>query len=386
MSRFRWRPWCVFAAGLVCASMAARAEPRRLVVGGDSRGSYNGVNAPILTELAAAIVSEQPDLLLFLGDLVTGSSNTNTLISQLTNWVSIMQPVYDAGIEVLAVRGNHENQGSVTAWNTVFTGAYAMPANGPAGEVNCTYSLQHREAFIAGLDVYFSHPHRVNQSWLDAQLAANHRPHIFVFAHEPAFKADHADCLGDYPTDRDVFWQSTVDAHGRTYFCGHDHFYDHARIDEGDGNPDNDVHQIIVATGGAPLYVFNGVYNGVNDGYTPLQQYYESNYGYVVIEIDGLQVTLQWKHRAAAGVYSAVETWSYLAHPRPYAGDLNCDGVVNGFDIDPFVLALSDPAAYQAAYPNCNILNADINCDGAVNAFDIDPFVQCLTVGCPPCP
>ena len=34
-----------------------------------------------------------------------------------------------------------------------------------------------------------------------------------------------------------------------------------------------------------------------------------------------------------------------------------------------------------AAYPNCNILNADINCDGAVNAFDIDPVVQCLTVG-----
>jgi hypothetical protein len=39
------------------------------------------------------------------------------------------------------------------------------------------------------------------------------------------------------------------------------------------------------------------------------------------------------------------------------------------------VLALSDPAGYAAAYPDCDILNADINCDGAVNAFDIDPFV-----------
>ncbi len=30
---------------------------------------------------------------------------------------------------------------------------------------------------------------------------------------------------------------------------------------------------------------------------------------------------------------------------------------------------------------------ADINCDGYVNAFDIDPFVQCLTGGgCPACP
>jgi len=40
-------------------------------------------------------------------------------------------------------------------------------------------------------------------------------------------------------------------------------------------------------------------------------------------------------------------------------GDLNCDGAVNPFDIDPFVLALTSPGGYAAAYPNCNILNAD---------------------------
>ncbi len=72
------------------------------------------------------------------------------------------------------------------------------------------------------------------------------------------------------------------------------------------------------------------------------------------------------------------------------AGDLNCDGVVNAFDIDPFVLALTSApgfAAYRAAYPDCDATLADINCDGAVNAFDIDPFVQCLTGGgCPTCP
>jgi YVTN family beta-propeller protein len=60
-------------------------------------------------------------------------------------------------------------------------------------------------------------------------------------------------------------------------------------------------------------------------------------------------------------------------------GDLNCDGVVNGFDIDPFVLALADPAAYAAAYPDCDRLLADINGDGVVNGFDIDPFVLLLT-------
>ncbi len=62
-------------------------------------------------------------------------------------------------------------------------------------------------------------------------------------------------------------------------------------------------------------------------------------------------------------------------------GDLNCDGLVNAFDIDPFVLALTDAAAYALAYPDCDYMLADINGDGLVNAFDIDPFVQVLTGG-----
>jgi hypothetical protein len=61
--------------------------------------------------------------------------------------------------------------------------------------------------------------------------------------------------------------------------------------------------------------------------------------------------------------------------------DLNCDSIVNNFDIDPFVLALTDPAAYAALYPACPPSAADINRDGAVNNFDIDAFVACLTAG-----
>ncbi len=73
-------------------------------------------------------------------------------------------------------------------------------------------------------------------------------------------------------------------------------------------------------------------------------------------------------------------------YPCTTPADMNCDGAVNAFDIDPFVLALTNPSGYVSAYPDCELLNGDINCDGAVNAFDIDPFVQCLTGGCPPCP
>ncbi|MCG3128544.1 MAG: hypothetical protein CHACPFDD_03433 [Phycisphaerae bacterium] len=59
-------------------------------------------------------------------------------------------------------------------------------------------------------------------------------------------------------------------------------------------------------------------------------------------------------------------------------GDLNCDGSVNGFDVDAFVLALSDPAGYADAFPDCDASLADTNGDGSVNGFDVDGFVGLL--------
>lgn len=62
-------------------------------------------------------------------------------------------------------------------------------------------------------------------------------------------------------------------------------------------------------------------------------------------------------------------------------GDMNCDGALNFGDINPFVLALSNPAAYEAVFPNCDLGNADCNGDGAVNFGDINPFVTLMTTG-----
>jgi hypothetical protein len=61
------------------------------------------------------------------------------------------------------------------------------------------------------------------------------------------------------------------------------------------------------------------------------------------------------------------------------SGDLNCDGVVDAFDIEPFVSALVAPAAYSARWPDCDRMLADMNDDGVVNAFDIEPFARLLT-------
>ncbi len=71
----------------------------------------------------------------------------------------------------------------------------------------------------------------------------------------------------------------------------------------------------------------------------------------------------------------------WLAENGRLAGDMNCDGVVTVGDIGGFVLALTNPSGYAAAFPSCNINNADLNNDGFVTVADISPFVTLLTGG-----
>ena len=59
-------------------------------------------------------------------------------------------------------------------------------------------------------------------------------------------------------------------------------------------------------------------------------------------------------------------------------GDLNCDGLVDGLDIGPFVAAITDAAGYEAAYPECRRYHGDFTADGVVDAADIQHFVTSL--------
>ncbi|MGD8452781.1 MAG: DUF1566 domain-containing protein [Phycisphaerae bacterium] len=69
------------------------------------------------------------------------------------------------------------------------------------------------------------------------------------------------------------------------------------------------------------------------------------------------------------------------ASPAYALGDLNCDGTVDNFDIHAFVLALTSPTGYAAAYSDCDRNLADVNQDGTVSNFDIAPFVDLLAGG-----
>ncbi|MBU0638527.1 MAG: S8 family serine peptidase [Planctomycetes bacterium] len=90
-----------------------------------------------------------------------------------------------------------------------------------------------------------------------------------------------------------------------------------------------------------------------------------------------------WDEQFGHGRINARAAVQAALEPQYDLGDLNCDGLVNGFDIDHFIQALDDMAAYIAdhdgdPYPPCDPWLADINQDGYVNGFDIDAFVALL--------
>jgi hypothetical protein len=85
----------------------------------------------------------------------------------------------------------------------------------------------------------------------------------------------------------------------------------------------------------------------------------------------------QASEMVASAWYTAwVDAGSPTPIPPPVVmGDLDCNGQVNTADIGPFVLALVDPAAYMAGYPQCDIGLADMNGDTKRDGADIQAFV-----------
>ena len=102
----------------------------------------------------------------------------------------------------------------------------------------------------------------------------------------------------------------------------------------------------------------------------------------------GTWTTLSWTPRDTAHVNELSYGGIYFFGTTPYinrlqrrVGDVNCDGVVDFFDIDPFVVALSGQAAFDFVFPDCDWWSADCNENGVIDFFDIDPFVAVLSEG-----
>ena len=167
----------------------------RFAVTGDSRGSDNGVNRDVLTRLTVALLGEAPALVLFSGDLVDGTGDEEIVTAQMLTWRGLfMEPLQNAGIPVYPVRGNHDL--SDKAWDTAFSGAYALPGNGPRCERNRTYTFTYENARFFGLDCYASllSYERVNVLWLARQLRCGSRQRLGRCRRSPLFQHQKLRC------------------------------------------------------------------------------------------------------------------------------------------------------------------------------------------------
>lgn len=288
------------------------------------------INDEILNSIAADIAVEKPDIVLVSGDLVNGwfRNGGTDYASQYTNWKKAMKPVFNMGIKVFAVRGNHDSgperlvlpplpkhlepqSGSLAMLEKAFRNAVigpSIPLNGPENEKGITYCIIHKNACIIGLDQYAGGQHEINQKWLERQLSNNTRIHLFVFGHEPAFETNHKDNLSFYPLKRDRFWDSIGKAGGRIYFCGHDHFYNRSLIKDSMGNP---VWQIIGGTGGGRLRQWSGSYK---ESKRVMGEYHNDDFhGYILVTVDGQKVTVEWKAlvNASANKWHIYDAYSY---------------------------------------------------------------------------
>lgn len=308
---------------LASSALAYCQDHFRFIVTGDDRWDTkapragqdeNGVNVAAMKRLAMAIIDEKPAILLFTGDCVGGAKTDEAETSQFQTFLTSMRPIYDSGVKVLMIRGNHEMHcpDADAVWRKIFTGPYANPTNGPKGEEDLTYSFLYGNTLFLGFDEFISDEPKVNQEWLEKVLAGNHATHIFAFAHKMAFKAGHhVDGLNQVPQARDRFLTRFANAGGRMIFFGHDHFYDH-EVAQMKGWPESkSIHQVVAGTAGAPFV--HGTSTEASDGDWALTHlgHVEDKLGYCVVDVDGSKVTVTFKGETSPGVFEPVDSFSY---------------------------------------------------------------------------
>lgn len=270
-----------------------------------------------LSEAIPYMIALQPELAIFCGDEIEGLTSAETIQDQLEVFVSVTDALRSEGIDVYAIRGNHdpfESSSYTTSccwdeWNAAFTGDAAMPTNGPSGEEGVTWSVTHKNATFIGLDGMTYNTSGINwlinQSWLDTQLEAATTTHIFTFMHSPSFRVmSNPYNLYQNASARNAYWSSLLSHGVDASFGGHQHFLSTSYV--------GGTYDVIVGTlGGTDVTSWTYGYSGtVNDPYSVIDvnHYYRDGtfrgIGFLLVEIDDEMVTIMWYHRNADGSYT----------------------------------------------------------------------------------
>ena len=318
-TRYRYQPVVIDGRGKVTvhrggtfATHAATPSRLEFVALSDSRSGagaaddqYGGTNARVLRGLLLQAFQRQPELVVFVGDLVDGYTTSETSFRyELAMWQRTVAP-FHAHIPIYEVMGNHESLVDLWApgWavgrrgeqsaEAIFAEHFVNPTESspevPEGDPpyrENTYSFDIGTTHFASVNSNYwyrshpdheEHPHAGNSqregwvndttlAWLDDDLkAAKERgaKHLFVFTHEPAFPN------GGHVRDA-MWWHGRIPAvvqqrnkfcrilgeHGVTaVFHGDEHNYSRTLIDDELVNGmEHPTWQFISGGAGAPYY------------------------------------------------------------------------------------------------------------------------------------
>ena len=328
----------ILSLALISFSSLAEAAPWSFAVLGDQRDSDGavGINTPVVQAMASDIFYNRGvSLVLCGGDQIHGhhSSTEASLPTMYQNWRNAMALILDI---TYPVRGNHETYGEVSTpyypyyWDTCIAQVLTqIPQNGPAEEKGMTFSFANQNAFFVGMDEFMpDYDERLNQNWLDEQLAANILPHVFVYGHLPGVAVtEDLSSMAYYPLNRDAFWESLGIGGCQVYLCGHSHLYNRATITITDvnGKTTPPITQLIAGGGGGPLGPWDGnYYSYQKHGGQPqpsdtvtatLGNHLEWQFGYAVVTVNGNQVSITYYAGLPANAvptsWEAYETFSY---------------------------------------------------------------------------
>ncbi len=210
--------------------------------------------------------------------------------------------------------GNHDAETPADmAWLRALKPPEGGPAAtfnpGPAGCRETTYSFDAGPAHFAVLNEYCDGTSDAGADgdvsdavfdWLDHDLRAISRPHVFVVGHEPAWVKPDAgnralhhlgESLDKHPAHRDRFWSLLVARGVRAYLTGHTHCFSAAQVDG--------VWQLDV-----------GHARGAGDTRTRST--------FVIVRVSDASVSFEaYREAEAGGAYALVESGSLAGPKRP---------------------------------------------------------------------
>jgi hypothetical protein len=216
------------------------------------------VAANTLEFLVRDMKNQGVDLVIFPGDMIAGSDIISDYIGQLDSWKTMMKPLYDAGIPIYIVRGNHEANSIMSANSDLWLYEFPVLKGLPSPDGDFTYSFVHKNANFVGFDQYNNDSGRMMNSWVINQINDSTSPLNFAFAHVPLFPLSYAhnstkSSMSDDPKSRDALISALGTHHG-AYFAGHEHLYLRANVSDGRGHT---IPELIVGTAGRSNYNYS---------------------------------------------------------------------------------------------------------------------------------